>query len=414
MFILMVIVFVLGYIAIALEHPLKIDKAATALLIGTLTWTIYILGVPDILELGFSNAWHHFLESSALQDFLVNKPDATTIDKMIYFVSHHETTHHLAEASTILFFLLGAMTIVEIVDQHQGFKIITDKIKTTDRIKLLWILSFLTFFMSAALDNLTTTIVMVALLRKLVANKKERWFMAGMIILAANAGGAWSPIGDVTTIMLWIGGQVTTLRIIIDVFLPSMVTMLVPLIIVSVFYKKYQLKVYPESTNALFFLAETLRTTGELESAVQYYKRFLNLMNEDVSFVFARMEQTEKIIKSSASYAIEKIIRESGIIAGAKKFKQLKLEKDSDLYFDQREINLLGYKYLNMSKITEAIEIFKMNVILFPESANVYDSIAEAYMKQGDKKAAIKNYRKVIELDAENKNAKDMLIKLKK
>ncbi|MFC2096949.1 alpha/beta hydrolase-fold protein [Bacteroidota bacterium] len=177
---------------------------------------------------------------------------------------------------------------------------------------------------------------------------------------------------------------------------------------------KYQLKVYPESTNALFFLAETLRTTGELESAVQYYKRFLNLMNEDVSFVFARMEQTEKIIKSSASYAIEKIIRESGIIAGAKKFKQLKLEKDSDLYFDQREINLLGYKYLNMSKITEAIEIFKMNVILFPESANVYDSIAEAYMKQGDKKAAIKNYRKVIELDAENKNAKDMLIKLKK
>ncbi|MFC2096939.1 sodium:proton antiporter NhaD [Bacteroidota bacterium] len=242
MFILMVIVFVLGYIAIALEHPLKIDKAATALLIGTLTWTIYILGVPDILELGFSNAWHHFLESSALQDFLVNKPDATTIDKMIYFVSHHETTHHLAEASTILFFLLGAMTIVEIVDQHQGFKIITDKIKTTDRIKLLWILSFLTFFMSAALDNLTTTIVMVALLRKLVANKKERWFMAGMIILAANAGGAWSPIGDVTTIMLWIGGQVTTLRIIIDVFLPSMVTMLVPLIIVSVFYKKYQVE----------------------------------------------------------------------------------------------------------------------------------------------------------------------------
>lgn len=238
MFILMVIVFVLGYIAIALEHPLKIDKAASALLIGTLTWTIYILGIPDILELGFSNGWHHFLESSAMQDFLVSKPDASNLDKMLYFIGHHETYHYLAHTSTILFFLLGAMTIVEIVDQHQGFKIITDKIKTTNRIKLLWILSILAFFMSAVLDNLTTSIVMVALMRKLVANKKERWFMVSMIVLSANAGGAWSPIGDITTIMLWIGGQVTTFRIIIDLFLPSLTTMLVPLIIITLFYPK--------------------------------------------------------------------------------------------------------------------------------------------------------------------------------
>jgi Na+/H+ antiporter NhaD/arsenite permease-like protein len=125
------------------------------------------------------------------------------------------------------------MTIVEVVDQHEGFKIITDKIKTTNKVKLLWILSFLTFFMSALLDNLTTTIVLVALLRKLIDDKQTRWFFASMVVLAANAGGAWSPIGDVTTIMLWIGGQVTTLRIIEGVILPSLTCMIVPLSILS-------------------------------------------------------------------------------------------------------------------------------------------------------------------------------------
>ena len=130
------------------------------------------------------------------------------------------------------------MTIVETVDTHEGFKIITDKIRTTNKIKLIWILSILTFFMSAALDNLTTTIVMVALLRKLIDKQQDRWFMATMVVLAANAGGAWSPIGDVTTIMLWIGGQVTTINIIKEVFLPSFVCLVVPLLIVSFFYPK--------------------------------------------------------------------------------------------------------------------------------------------------------------------------------
>jgi Na+/H+ antiporter NhaD/arsenite permease-like protein len=126
------------------------------------------------------------------------------------------------------------MTIVEMVDSHEGFKLITDKIKTTNKIKLMWILSVLTFFMSAALDNLTTTIVMVALLRKLIDKQQDRWFMASMVVLAANAGGAWSPIGYVTTIMLWIGGQVTTGRIIVDVILPSLATLIVPLLIMGV------------------------------------------------------------------------------------------------------------------------------------------------------------------------------------
>ncbi|MFA9370585.1 MAG: sodium:proton antiporter NhaD [Labilibaculum antarcticum] len=228
MFTLMVVVFVLGYAAIALEHPLKIDKAAPALLIGVLTWTLYVFGGVDILSSGVSRAWN---------EYVALNPSADSHEGMLDFITHHEVLHHLSEISTILFFLLGAMTIVEIVDQHQGFKIITDKIKTTNKIKLLWILSVLTFFMSAALDNLTTTIVMVALIRKLIDAKEDRWFFASMVVLAANAGGAWSPIGDVTTIMLWIGGQVTTLKIITGVFLPSLFTMLVPLGIVSFWMK---------------------------------------------------------------------------------------------------------------------------------------------------------------------------------
>lgn len=228
MFVLMVVVFVLGYTAIALEHPLKIDKAASALLIGVLTWTIYVFGGIDILSSGVSRAWN---------DYVAHNPSMDNAKGMLDFITHHEVLHHLSEISTILFFLLGAMTIVEIVDQHQGFKIITDKIKTTKKVKLLWVLSVLTFFMSAALDNLTTTIVIVALIRKLIDDQKDRWFFASMVVLAANAGGAWSPIGDVTTIMLWIGGQVTTINIITRVIVPSLFTMIVPLVIVSTYLK---------------------------------------------------------------------------------------------------------------------------------------------------------------------------------
>lgn len=224
MFILMVVIFVLGYIAIALEHPLKVDKAASALIIGTLTWVAYILGADSILHLGFSPSWANFLAAH---------PDAHGLHAIHEFIVEKEIIHHLGEIGEILFFLLGAMTIVEVVDQHEGFKIITDKIKTTNKVKLLWIISFLTFFMSALLDNLTTTIVLVALLRKLIDDKQTRWFFASMVVLAANAGGAWSPIGDVTTIMLWIGGQVTALRIVEGVILSSLVCMTVPLVILS-------------------------------------------------------------------------------------------------------------------------------------------------------------------------------------
>ena len=246
MFILMIVIFVLGYLAIALEHPLKVDKAVSALAIGTLCWVAYIFGIFDILSNGLSPEFSELIkhkeglsEDGSVKSFLSGLKNLSVPEKTSWILFMREwlvddqIIKHLGEISEILFFLLGAMTIVEVIDQHEGFKIITDNIKTTNKVKLLWIISFITFFLSAVLDNLTTTIVMIALLRKLTNDKPTRWFFASMIVLAANAGGAWSPIGDVTTIMLWIGGQITSMAIITRVFLPSLVTMVVPLAVLS-------------------------------------------------------------------------------------------------------------------------------------------------------------------------------------
>ena len=208
---LTIILFCIGYSCIALEHILKIDKAATALVTGILCWTVFVM---------FSEFDGQFI--------------------------YKDLQYHLIHISEILFFLLGAMTIVELVDAHDGFSIITNKIKTTSRVKLLWILSFLAFFFSAVLDNLTTAIVMAALLPKLMRDKNDIWFFGGMIILACNAGGAWSPIGDVTTIMLWIGGQVT-LNIIPAIFLPSLVCMITPLIYLSFNRMQGNIKIPPKT-----------------------------------------------------------------------------------------------------------------------------------------------------------------------
>lgn len=248
MFLLMVVIFIVGYTMIAFEHPLNLDKAASALLTGTVLWALYALFATGVLDLNLSPAWEAVkMRATDLVNIVMPGVDHHHFDKFweddvevasnVHHFVLHDLNHHIVEIAHILFFLLGAMTIVETVDQHQGFKLITDKIKTTNKVKLLWILSVLTFFMSAALDNLTTTIVMVALLRKLIVDQKTRWFFASMVVLAANAGGAWSPIGDVTTIMLWIGGQVTTVNIIVYVIVPSIVTMIVPLVIVSLYLK---------------------------------------------------------------------------------------------------------------------------------------------------------------------------------
>jgi Na+/H+ antiporter NhaD/arsenite permease-like protein len=194
---LVIIVFVIGYLAIAFEHPLKLNKAAAALLTGVFCWSIYM----------FSG---------------VEKEHAV-----------EELLHHLGEISSILFFLLGAMTIVELIDSHDGFTLITDKIKTRSKTKLLWIIGIITFFLSSLLDNLTTAIVMTSLTAKLLDEKNDRLWFVSLIIIAANAGGAFSPLGDVTTTMLWIGKQITAQNIIVQLFLPSIAVCIVPLLIIT-------------------------------------------------------------------------------------------------------------------------------------------------------------------------------------
>lgn len=191
------LVFIIGYLAIAFEHQIKVNKAASALLTGTICWTIYILYQPD--------------------------------KEMVT----HQLMEHLGDIAGILFFLLGAMTIVELIDAHDGFQLITDRIKTQNAVKLLWLLGVITFFLSAVLDNLTTTIVIVSLLRKIIADKEMRLFFVGVTVVAANAGGAWSPMGDVTTTMLWIGGQVTAWGIMSEVFIASVVCLAIPLLFIS-------------------------------------------------------------------------------------------------------------------------------------------------------------------------------------
>jgi Na+/H+ antiporter NhaD/arsenite permease-like protein len=191
---LLTILFMLGYAAIVLEHPLKLNKSASALITGVVCWTVLVL-------MGEAH--------------LINE----------------ELLHQMGELSGILFFLLGAMTIVELIDAHDGFEVITSRITTTSKKKLFMVVGITAFFLSAVLDNLTTAIVMISLLRKLVADAEDRRYFAGLVIIAANAGGAWSPIGDVTTTMLWVGGQITSVNIILKLIIPSLACLLVPMLL---------------------------------------------------------------------------------------------------------------------------------------------------------------------------------------
>ena len=188
-------VFALGYVAIILEHYWKVNKSAVAILLAVLCWVIYLKG--SILSLA--------------QDLI-------------------SLSHHVSEVSQIIFFLMGAMALVELVDSHRGFKLVTDLIQTSSKRKLLWIVTAITFFLSSVLDNLTTTILLISLLRKLVPTAKERALLSCMVVIAANAGGAWTPIGDVTTTMLWINGQLSSFAVINKLFIPSLVSVLVPLL----------------------------------------------------------------------------------------------------------------------------------------------------------------------------------------
>lgn len=193
-----VVIFIIAYAAIAFEHPIGINKSASALVGAGLLWTVYA-------TLGGNH---------------------TQVEQQL--------NESVSSTAQIVFFLIGAMTIVEVIDAHNGFEVITSLIRTRKQATLMWLVGFVTFFLSAILDNLTTTIVMISLMRKLLGNQSDRLFFAAMIVIAANAGGAWSAIGDVTTTMLWIGGQITPLAIIKSVFLASLINLVVPLLLVSI------------------------------------------------------------------------------------------------------------------------------------------------------------------------------------
>ena len=237
--VLIVALFVIGYLCIALESVLEINKAAIALLMCVGCWTLLMMApasfYPDIAE---GSVIHHIAEV---------------------------IEHHLGDAGGTLFFLMGAMTIVEIVDSNGGFNFVRDAIKTRSKRKLMWRVAFMTFFLSAILDNLTTSIVMIMVLRKLVQSREERLIYAGLIIISANSGGAFSPIGDVTTIMLWIKGVISTQGVLTEIFLPSLVSMVIPALILQYalkgkFDKDQNLKVTEVTTftkaqrNAIFWL----------------------------------------------------------------------------------------------------------------------------------------------------------------
>jgi Na+/H+ antiporter NhaD/arsenite permease-like protein len=226
---LLVIVFVLSYLAIALEHPLGVNKSASALLGAGLLWTLYAVMSGDAQRVG------------------------------------NELGESLMGTAQIVFFLIGAMTIVEVVDAHNGFEVITQRIQTRSLASLMWLVGFVTFFLSAILDNLTTTIVMVSLMKKLLDRREDRLFFAGIIIIAANAGGAWTPIGDVTTTMLWIGGQITSLEIMKGLFIPSMVNLLIPLSFTALLLKGKEVIAPPLAS------AESQPTTSLFERHLMFF-----------------------------------------------------------------------------------------------------------------------------------------------
>jgi len=216
---LIIALFVIGYIFIATEHPLKLDKTVPALLTAAILWAL--------LAIGFHEGWFSIIDPEGhVYNYLEGGEAAQE--------GFHKTLmHHLGKTAEILVFLTGAMTIVEIIDLHRGFEVLKEYVKTNSKRKLLWIIGVLAFFLSAVIDNLTATIVLVTLLRKLVKDKNTRLWYVGLIVIAANAGGAWSPIGDVTTTMLWIAKKVTAAGLIEHVFIPSVLNFALPFTIAS-------------------------------------------------------------------------------------------------------------------------------------------------------------------------------------
>ena len=357
---IIIFVFVVGYLLIAFEHPLKIDKAAPALLLGVITWAIYALGSGD---------YHHVV---------------------------HELEHHLPEIVNILFFLLGAMTIVESFDLHDGFHIITSRIQTRSKRKLLWIICVLTFFLSAVLDNLTTSIVMASLLRKLLDSRQARLVYASMIVISANAGGAWSPIGDVTTTMLWIGGQITSLTVIVQLIIPSLVCMLVPLALLSMQvkgeFKRKELEVSYKTTRPerimIFALGVACLIFVPVFKTITHLPPFMGMFfGVGVMWVVTELMHKKKTLNEKSQYSVIKALSRVdaasvmfffGILAGVACLGSIGKLQELATFLD----NTVG----NMEVVVMVIGVLSAivdNVPLVAASMQMYELVTPEMIESG-------------------------------
>lgn len=281
---LIIIAFIIGYLFITIENKIHINKAAIAILTGAICWTIYVLQTSTSPE--------------------------TVVSQLV---------EHVGSISQIIFFLIGAMTIVELIDSYHGFDVITKLLTTNKTRVLLWIICFITFFLSSVLDNLTTTIVMITLIRKLLKDKNDQLLFAGMIVISANAGGAWTPIGDVTTTMLWIGGQISTVNIMLKLFLPSLISMVVPLALVSFKVKgefEKPIKIDSESTvsnfekKIVFILGMSALVFAPVFKTITHLPPFLGILTGlAVLWVVTELlhKNKEEEDKISVSHALKKI-----------------------------------------------------------------------------------------------------------
>jgi Na+/H+ antiporter NhaD/arsenite permease-like protein len=320
MIILLLITFISGYFLITLEHAIHINKAAIALITAVVCWTILVL-------------------NPASKD-----------------ASLESIGHHLSSIAEIVFFLLGAMTIVELIDAHDGFQNITEKIKTTKKTKFIWTISIITFFLSAVLDNLTSTIVMISIINKLVKEKQVKWQLLGLVIISSNAGGAWSPIGDVTTTMLWIGQQVTPLNIIKETFLASLTCMIVPTLIIS-YRIKGKIDLLENSTNNLnalsnafdrnlvFFIGIGCLLFVPVFKAITHLPPYMGMLfSLGMMWVLTEIMHSKKDTDEkgvlSVNHALRKIDTPSilfffGILMSIAALEQVGLLKDAATYLDQ-------------------------------------------------------------------------------
>ena len=237
-----ILVFLLGYLAIVFEHQIHINKAASAIVTGVICWSIYAIGHDQLAPKAEFERWARMQSVSQGAGELAvanvhgpheGTPEIGHLPAKLAFIVEHQLPRGFDEIAGILFFLLGAMTIVELIDAHEGFALVTRIVSARNKRSLLWIVGWVTFFLSSVLDNLTTAIVVVSLLKKLVADRETRWMYVGVAVIAANAGGAWTVIGDVTTTMLWVKNKIGAMQVMRDLFLASFVCLLVPLLIVS-------------------------------------------------------------------------------------------------------------------------------------------------------------------------------------